>query len=468
MVVAAEKTMNAVDRIARYAASARFEGLDALTLERARQTVLDTIGTTFGGYQTDLGRRAAAYAATVEPGDEASIIADGRRSTVAGAAWANGVMSKHLGMDDSHRTAGHVAAEVVPIMFALGEQRRLTGRAVVTAMNVGYEVSNAIQPHVRRFQRERGLDQKGQSGTLMSAVVAAMLMGLDEAGIANALALAMDMASGTEQYVYDSGLCDTKDLLAGYAARNGIYAATLAEFGFRGPPGALDGPYGYFNALGDGYDPSHLDGLGTSRALALNGFKPHAGCRHVHAGVDAAQAILAQGRPALDQIASIDIGSYKGAVTPDFRADLQPQTLSIAGFSLPTAVAVTLVRGGWYREDIEHFADADVRRLLAVTTVGLDEAIEADYPAKNGCVVRLTMRDGRVLEGRVEYAKGEAENMLSAEEFEAKFRRLVGDALSSDAIARILATCAEFETLDDIGDLVRLAAPTRAGAGAPS
>ena len=108
------------------------------------------------------------------------------------------------------------------------------------------------------------------SGTLASAATAAVAMGLPADKIAHAIALSMDLACGTEQYVYDAGACDTKDLLAGYGARNGIYCAAMADFGFRGPPGALDGPYGYFHAFGPGYD---------------NRFSTRSTIRHWHAPV---------------------------------------------------------------------------------------------------------------------------------------------------------------------------------------
>ena len=227
---------NAVDRIAAHAANLRYEDLGETTLLRARQVMLDTLGTMLGGYQTRLGRLAADYAAQRIPGEEATLVADGRRSTAEGAAWANGVMGKFLGMDDSSRLSGHVASELVPTLLALGEHLRLNGRQLITALAVGYDVFDAIQPAVREWQRERGLDHKSQVGSMASAVTAALAMGLDEAQIGNALALAMDMASGTEQYVWDAGHCDTKDLLAGYGARNGIFAARLAGFGFQGPP----------------------------------------------------------------------------------------------------------------------------------------------------------------------------------------------------------------------------------------
>lgn len=446
----------AVQTISRYVAGLRYEDLPELTIIRARQVILDTLGTMLGGYQTRLGKLAADYAAQMHPGDEASLVADGRSSTAQGAAWANGVMGKYLGMDDSHPTSGHVASELVPVVLALGEQFRLSGEQVIVALAAGYDVMDIIQPVVNNWQRERGLDHKGQAGTMASAITAAVAMGLDETQIAHALALAMDMACGTEQYVYDAGKCDTKDLLAGYAASNGIFAAKMAQFGFEGPPGALDGPYGYFHAFGPGYDPSYLDKLGKQSALAHTGFKPHAGCRHVHACVDATQELLKSGRPDLDEIESIEVDSYEKAITPSFRVNYEPETVGQAGFSLPVTVSIILTRGSWYRSDIEAFDEAEARRLRSLVKVGLDEAIQADYPNRNGCEVRIKTRDGRLYKGRVENAKGDPQNMLTDAEFDQKFRYLVGDLLPQERITALTEAVGRLEKLEDVGELVRL------------
>jgi len=186
----------ALSVIANHAAARRFDDLSELTIVRARQVVLDFIGTMLGGYQTRLGRLAADYAAQVMGGNEASIVGDGRRSSLEGAAWANAVMGKYLGMDDSHRTAGHVASELVPVVLALGEQLHLSGRQVIKALAVGYDVMDVIQTAVKGWQRERGLDHKGQAGTLASAAAAAVAMRLPAEKIGHALALSMDMACG--------------------------------------------------------------------------------------------------------------------------------------------------------------------------------------------------------------------------------------------------------------------------------
>ncbi|MCY4024144.1 MAG: MmgE/PrpD family protein [Anaerolineaceae bacterium] len=452
-----DRSRNAVDIIAAHAAQRRYEDLSEQTVTRARQVLLDTLGTTLGGYQTRLGRLTADFAAYRYPGEAATLVADGRGSTLEGAAWANGTMSKILGMDDTSRLSGHVASELVPVVLALGEHLQLSGRQLITALAVGYDVFDAIQPAVWDWQRERALDHKSHVGSMAAAVTAAVAMGLDQEAIGNALALAMDMASGTEQYVPDAGYCDSKDLLAGLGARNGIFAASLAASGFRGPPGALDGPYGYFHAFGPGFDPSTLEGLGEHHGLAQTGFKPHAGCRHVHSCVDATQALMkSNGRLDLDAIAAIEIDSYPLAITPENRVNPEPGTAELAGYSLPVTVAVVLQRGSWYRADIDAcWDDPLTRRLRRLVKIGLDEHLVA--ADSNGCEVRVTMRDGAEYRGRVEYALGEPENMLDEAQFEGKFRYLAGDLLPEAQIAGLIDACGRLEELDDVGRLLRLA-----------
>jgi 2-methylcitrate dehydratase PrpD len=230
----------------------------------------------------------------------------------------------------------------------------------------------------------------------------------------------------------------------------------MADFGFRGPPGALDGPYGYFHAYGDGHDPAYLNALGNS-VLAGTGFKPHTGCRHVHPGVDAALEIYRQGSLPLDEIVSIEIGTYKDAITPSFRINPSPESPGQADFSLPVAVCVALVRGSWYPEDVEAYDQPEIRRLWPMTSVYLDEELDAAHPSKNGCVVKVRTMDGSQYVGRVDYPKGEPENMLSEAEFEAKFCRLVGGLLQEEKIERIFEAVSRLEEQDDVSRLTALA-----------
>ena len=192
--------------------------------------------------------------------------------------------------------------------------------------------------------------------------------------------------------------------------------------------------------------------------MGETGFKPHAGCRYVHACVDAVQELLKRGAPPLDGIAKIRVGTYRAAMTPSFRVDPQPASVAKASFSLFAAVSVALVRGNWYADDIQAFDQPEIRRLRSLVEVYLDEQIEASYPAKNGCVVEVITKDGIEYTSRVDYAKGEPENMLTDAEFEAKFRRLNAGLLPEQQVDQILATAARLETLADVGELMQLVA----------
>tara|TARA_Y100001934_G_scaffold249597_1_gene311188 strand:+ start:8653 stop:10032 length:1380 start_codon:yes stop_codon:yes gene_type:complete len=455
------KGMNAVEYVAGHASELDYDMLSPLAIKRAGQVIVDTICCALGARDTDLGKLAAEYAMATEPGNEAILWGTNVKLSSAGAAWANAVASKHLGMDDSHRICGHVAAELVPLAIAICEQRGLTGKDLVRIVAAGYDVFGAIQPGVKVAQRVRGLDHKSQAGTLASAVVAALAMDLGKDKVANALALSMDMASGTEQYVFDAGLCDTKDLLSGFAVRNGIYAAQLSAAGFQGPPGALDGEYGYYHAFGDGYDQAFLANLGKDFTIAETGFKPHAGCRHVHACVDATNDLLSQGKPDLSEVAKIRVGSYKNAITPSFRVKYDCDTVNQAGFSLPVTVSVVLNKGSWYKEDIASFDQPEVQELVPKVEVVLDEQINSDWPEKNGCVVEVTTNGGDVYKGHVSYALGEPENMLSDEEFESKFRYLAKGVISEDNITALCNMVDTVGDIDDVSELVKLTLPDK-------
>ena len=83
---------NAVNIIAAHAANLRYEDLGEMTITRARQVMLDTLGTALGGYQTRLGRLTADFAAQWYPGEEATLVADGRGSTVGAPPGPMGIL----------------------------------------------------------------------------------------------------------------------------------------------------------------------------------------------------------------------------------------------------------------------------------------------------------------------------------------------------------------------------------------
>jgi 2-methylcitrate dehydratase PrpD len=352
-------------------------------------------------------------------------------------------------MDDSHRTAGHIAAIVVPVLFAVAGSKSLNGRDLITALVAAYDVAIRLGSHVRYEQRQRGLDLKGTITPIVGALAAGRYLGLDANLIAQAMALAADMAAGTEQYVYEGGACDTKDLIAGFAARNAVSAIRLALAGFRGPRGAIDGEYGFLQAFGPGKGSAAglFDDLGTCFRISETAFKPHGGCRHTHQAVDAVQLMLAAGPIDPEQIESIDLYTYAYALQPHFRVDPDPEGRSTAGLSIRVATALALVRGSTFPADYQAWDDPVVRRLRHVISVHVDEQVEAVYPQRNGCTIHVRMRDGSQRSGSVLFARGEPEAALSDADLFAKVHALAHPIRSSEMIQELAQACANLEQL---------------------
>jgi 2-methylcitrate dehydratase PrpD len=449
-----------VDRLAAHVAALQIEQIPEAARATARQLVFDTIATAIGGYRTPLGQRAAAFGVERLPGNEALVIGVGRRASAEGAAFANATMAKILGMDDSHRTAGHIACSVVPAGRAVAGQAGTSGGELMAAIVGAYDVAVRLGAHVRHEQRRRGLDLKGTIGPLAAALAAGRCAGLAPAQLADALALAADMASGTEQYVYEPGNCDTKDLIAGFAARSGVFAVRLAAGGFAGPRGAIDGSYGFLQALGPGGDTAAglFDDLGERFTITETAFKPHGGCRHTHQAVDAVQRLLADGPVDPATIERVSVRTYGYALAPHFRIDPDPPGRAVAGLSIRVATALALVRGSAWPADFVAWDDPAVRRLRHLVDVAVDPALEATYPDRNGCTVEVTLAGGATRSSTVPFARGEPEAPLSDDDLRVKAGALADGLLPADLLDALQERCASLERLAHTDDLLALTA----------
>ncbi|MFC2046312.1 MmgE/PrpD family protein [Chloroflexota bacterium] len=445
-----------IERFATYGAGLKYEDIPRDAVRSAKWLVFDSLGAGLGGYRSPLGRKVAEFSVRQMPSDLSAVLGDGRRSTPEGAAFANATMIKILGMDESHRMAGHIAAQVMTAALAVGEANHIGGRDLIVSMVAAYDLAVRVGRAVRHPQGKRGLDLKGTVGTMAAALAAGLCAGLNADRLSHAMALAADMSSGTEQYVYEQGQCETKDLISGFAARSGVFAARLAECGFYGSRGALDGEYGFFRAFGDGFDPAVFAGLGEGFAISSSAFRPHAGCRRAHHAVDAVQEVLKQVELNPSSVEKVVVGTYRWATQPTFRVDPNPACRQLAGYSIQTATAVALVRHNTWPDDLDHWDDPQVRRLRHLIEVEVDPEIEGNYPNANGCRVLVTLNDGRTFEGYVEYAKGEPENPMTDAELQEKFEVLAGPILPKGRVGEVFSACMHLEQEEDVGALLAL------------
>lgn len=285
---------------ATYQLAAWISGFQATDLpEAARATLIDHIrdslavgiyglGQDWTGRVLDWVRRG-----TVASPEEAAYLWTDHASPLraADAAFANAVATHAFELDDFHNAKTHPGCVTLPAALALGPSVGASGREMLAAIAVGYEVmirtSLALNPATAR---NRGWHLTGITGALGAAATAARLLRLDGEHCAWALGLGGTQAAGLFAFNADGAL--SKRLHPGRAAHAGILAAELAASDFHGPTQiyeASDG--GYLKAFGEGGDGAALlEGLGRTFQLEAMNFKPYACCGSNHSYIDAALA----------------------------------------------------------------------------------------------------------------------------------------------------------------------------------
>jgi len=175
--------------VASFVTGVAWEALPAAVQRRARMAFLDTLGAALAGTRAPVSRIAAGYAVDTWPGDAATILRHGQRTSAVGAAFANGYAANGLDIDDcAIYTKGHPGAQIFPTALALAEALGLGGAKMLTGLVVGYEVAHRA---ARIWHATHDFYQAcGSWGSVACAAVAAHLLDLSAEHTRQALGIA--------------------------------------------------------------------------------------------------------------------------------------------------------------------------------------------------------------------------------------------------------------------------------------
>ena len=393
----------------------------------AENCVLDTIGCMVYGAALPWARTAAAYAQQTG-GRGSSPIIGGQRTTAAMAAFANGAAAHAFELDDVHEESiSHPGAVVAPAALALAEELGASGADALEAVVVGYEAMGragiAVGPAAHLL---RGFHPTSMCGVFGAAAAAGRLLGLSAPQLRDALGIAATLASGTMEFASSGG--QTKRLHAGRAAEGGVMAARLAAAGFEAPADGLAGAYGFCRVFSDEPRVDLLtDDLGNRWMLDEITVKPWAACSDIHPLIQATLELRAAHGLRPDMVERIEATApTKAAVhnTGDGTASVMAAQYS-GPWNIAAALAADPADPATY--GAERIADPALVELQSkVVAIAADARWDATYAHKMGGSVRITLRDGRVLERSVCGQKGSMHDPLSVDEIEAKFAVLAG------------------------------------------
>jgi len=430
-------------RLAAHVAQARYEDLPVATVHAFRRALLDHVTCAIAGSAMPVSRALLSYYQETDASRAATVIGTEARLSAPNAALVNGANTHGLDFDDgTTQGSAHPSGAVFPAVLAAAEQHGSSPRDVIVAAVAGYDVMVRIAAAMHPVTAKRGFHNTALAGVFGAAAGVSRLLKLDAGQANHALGLAGSFAGGIRQYLDDGA--EVKRIHPGKAARDGLLCAEFARRGITGPGKVLEGRYGFADTHAGGeFDwPRLLDGLGSRWEIENTYFKPYPCCRHYHSAIDGILSLRERHGIRPQDVALLRLGLYSVGVNGhDHR---HCDNLLDAQMSAPVTTALAIAFGNvtvpsFDRANLDR---PDIRRLIDVTDVYVDEECERIYPGRRSGVARIELRDGRVLEERVLDPKGEGENPMTDDDLSTKFSSncapLLGEARARSLLQLVM------------------------------
>ncbi|KAF5582435.1 immune-responsive 1 [Fusarium pseudocircinatum] len=440
---------------------------------RAKYLILDGLACAFVGSHLPWSETAAQAMLNLEPaqGDASLIGWGGRKVTALTAALLNGTFIQGFELDDWHSEAPlHSNSIILPALLAAAEQANAqasrfttSGKDFLLATIAGYETGPRVG---RSLWGTHVLSSGWHSGAVFGPAAAAAsvgkLYGFDADTIEDAFGIACTQSCGLMSAQFES---DVKRMHHGFAARNGLLAAVLAQGGYVGIKKVFEREYGGFLkqfSSGNGKQPQYrleelTSELGTKWQTDGIRIKPYAAMAGTHPSIDCIRHLQEQHPDRMkrfDEIKKIDILLGEAAFHHGGWKAVKPLTATGAQMSNSFTAATQIVHGQVLMPQFtpEMLVDKDVWRLVDLTECKL-HITDGD---SIGCQeVRIVFEDGTALHHGVPSAFG-VDPPLSNEDIVAKWRQLTKGIVENDVVAKIEEMVLSLEEQDDLVTLFKL------------
>lgn len=465
---------DATRKLARHAATLRYESLPPALIELTKQCVLDTLGVTIGasslapeakivaGYVSDLGGRP-----------EATMLGFGGKAPAPWAVFANGSLGHMLDYDDLG--GGHVSIVTVPVALALAEKAGgMSGRDLITAIAAGADLMTRLTLAIRipDWTMTEGWFATQLLGFIGGAATAGRALGLDAEAMENALGIGFNQMSGSRQMAVGAAT-HMRSMQAGFSGQGAVLASELARRGIVGAREILEGRYGLFKTYVRTNEPDWdaiLGGLGARFPLLdTHGFKVWPACgytRPVNAAVLQLREALGLRPEDVESITVVGGTRATQLLSEPLERKRRPLTSIDGKYSIPFTTAVIMVKGNVTLLDYteEGLRDPAVLAMADRVSYRAENAFP-DVVGGSSSVSRPTIevrtRDGRTHARKAEHLPGDPKQPVKREFLEAKFRdcvRFSAKPVAPRNVDRAVEMIRNLENVADATEVVRLLA----------
>lgn len=439
-----------LDALAQFACETQLSAVPAHVVEHCKLIIADTLAVIAAGMQqTEMRAFAARHLAKAAPG-VAWVIGTGKRTNPLDAALLNAAAGVWLELDEGHfYTNGHPGIHVIPAALAHAQEHALSGRELLLAVILGYEICGRIGG---AYKMRVVVQTHGTFGVIGSTVAVGRLTGLSRDEMRQAINIAASTPLGGNRQTMLDG-ATIRNYYPAHANFTGQIAVRLVQSGFTGPFDAPSVTFG--KILADDFSAERAaSDLGRRWLITENYIKLYPSARYVHCAIDALLDALAKvpGKKLAPQsVERVEVRGYRMLV---FCGERRPKSMFGTRFSTPFSLATILYHG---RTDLDvfgesAFANPSVLDLASRVEMIEEPAFNQDFPRRQPARIKILLKDGTVYEGGCDIPKGEIGNPHAAEDVERKYYQLAvpvwGEALAREA----RDTCMNLESVPNMAE----------------
>ncbi len=450
-----------VQDIARWLEALRYEDMPGNVVERAKRTVLDTIGCAMGALDAEPVRLARQVVQLQGGNPQATIVGVGGKVACDQAAFLNGMALRYLDYNDyiALGRPHHASINVAPAL-AIAEMQGASGKEFLLGFVAGYELEVRLRDAIAAKELE-GWDGTSIVAQYASAATAGKLLRLTPAKLANALAIAGSNANTLGEVRRGAEMTPAKGSAEPMAARNGVFAALLAREGLEYPLTMLDGQYGYGKMVPGVLDEGILRTRTGELQILKSSIKLWPCVGTAQAPIAAALEIYKQ-QPRADEIERVTVSLSDFAYRQQIAYAETINTREHADHSVPYLVARALLDGAVGVGDFDEKRFKDPRAIALMKRIALKSEPSLSN-AEIGANIEAVARGGAVLKANMPVPPGSiknpADDVALSKKFLALSEPVLGRARAQAAIDVILSA----DTLPNLSKLVDAVTPSKRG-----
>jgi 2-methylcitrate dehydratase PrpD len=462
------------EQLANFVSETKFSDLPDDVVAESKRILLDSLGCAIAAGGDTKGRIGIEYG-RIMGGDQkaATIFGSKHRSSIFGAAFANGELINALDFD-AILPPGHVSPYVLPAALAVAETDRVSGQNLVLAVAIAHELSNRFGKAMDYIRDT--VDGKfamppilGYTSTVFGATAAVTQLRNATADVtAHALAIAASISpvNSHRSWIEHTPVSTIKYTMAGPITQAALSAAHMALLGHRGDPAVFDdAEFGYRRFIGSSrWNPDRLTAaLGKDWYFQReNSFKHYPHCRALHGLLDLLMGILDENGIQATEIDAIRAWGEGHVDRPCWTNNAINDPVD-GQFSTAHGLAVGAQRlpssKVWQSPEVV-FAPHVIglmRKVTYQTHPDWATAISTD-PAARPSRIEVDARGG-TFSAELRYPKGTPGAAggveMSDEELAAKFRTNAEGVLRSDVIDGAMGVIMNLESVSDASTVLR-------------